>query len=123
MKNKEEFLNKIIDDLPMAEYRSQMTKDEWKGWFEDAYNEGYKQAKALQLQQTGVIRSSEYENIKGTMEDRIKTWWNEKLTEYQRRLLVRKHFKGGNSENIDTISGLMFEEIKEIYCERFNIVM
>ena len=55
MKNKEEFLNKIIDDLPIAEYRSQMTKDEWKGWFEDAYNEGYKQAQALQLQQTGVM--------------------------------------------------------------------
>ena len=54
MKNKEEFLNKIIDDLPIAEYRSQMTKDEWKGWFEDAYNEGYKQAQALQLQQAGV---------------------------------------------------------------------
>lgn len=57
MKNKEEFLNKIIDDLPMAEYRGQMTKDEWKGWFEDAYNEGYKQAQALQLQQTGVSGS------------------------------------------------------------------
>ena len=59
MKNKEEFLNKIIDDLPIAEYRSQMTKDEWKGWFEDAYNEGYKQAQALQLQQTGVSSSEE----------------------------------------------------------------
>lgn len=57
MKNKEDFLNKIIDDLPMAEFRGQMTKDEWKGWFEDAYNEGYKQAQALQLQQTGVVRS------------------------------------------------------------------
>ena len=57
MKNKEDFLNKIIDDLPMAEFRGQMTKDEWKGWFEDAYNEGYKQAQALQLQQTGVIAS------------------------------------------------------------------
>ena len=57
MKNKEEFLNKIIEDLPIAELRSQMTKDEWKGWFEDAYNEGYKQAKALQLQQTGVVSS------------------------------------------------------------------
>ena len=54
MKNKEDFLNKIIDDLPLAEFRGQMTKDEWKGWFEDAYNEGYKQAQALQLQQTGV---------------------------------------------------------------------
>ena len=60
MKNKEEFLNKIIDDLPIAEYRSQMTKDEWKGWFEDAYNEGYKQAQALQLQQTGVKQSVFY---------------------------------------------------------------
>lgn len=57
MKNKEDFLNKIIDDLPLAEFRGQMTKDEWKGWFEDAYNEGYKQAQALQLQQTGVVRS------------------------------------------------------------------
>lgn len=59
MKNKEDFLNKIIDDLPMAEFRSQMTKDEWKGWFEDAYNEGYKQAQSLQLQQTGVSGRSE----------------------------------------------------------------
>ena len=69
MKNKEEFLNKIIDDLPSAEYRGQMTKDEWEGWFENAYNEGYKQAQALQLQQTGVIKSF-YCNSDATLEKR-----------------------------------------------------
>jgi hypothetical protein len=55
MKSKEEILNKIIQDLPMQEFRGQMTKDEWYGWFEEAFNKGY--AQALQLQQTGVMRS------------------------------------------------------------------
>jgi hypothetical protein len=57
------------------------------------------------------------------MNERIKIWWEEKLTEHQRRLLVRKYFKDGDSEKINTINGLMFEEIKEIYCERFNIMI
>ena len=52
MKSKEEILDKIIEDLPMQEYRGQMTKDEWYGWFEEAFDKGYNQA--LQLQQTGV---------------------------------------------------------------------
>ena len=55
MKSKEEILDKIIEDLPMQEYRGQMTKDEWYGWFEEAFDKGYNQA--LQLQQTGVMRS------------------------------------------------------------------
>ena len=58
MKSKEEILDKIIEDLPMQEYRGKMTKDEWYGWFEEAFDKGYKQA--LQLQQTGVIISSGY---------------------------------------------------------------
>ena len=52
MKSKEEILNKIIEDLPIQEFRGQMTKDEWYGWFEEAFNKGC--AQALQLQQTGV---------------------------------------------------------------------
>ncbi len=55
MKSKEEILNKIIEDLPMQEFRGKMTDYEWYGWFEDAFDKGYKQA--LQLQQTGVMRS------------------------------------------------------------------
>ena len=53
MKSKEEIINKIIEDLPIQEFRGQMTKDEWYGWFEEAFNKGY--AQALQLQQTGVM--------------------------------------------------------------------
>ena len=55
MKSKEEILNKIIEDLPIQEFRGQMTKDEWYGWFEEAFNKGC--AQALQLQQTGVSSS------------------------------------------------------------------
>ena len=57
MKSKEEILNKIIEDLPIQEFRGQMTKDEWYGWFEEAFNKGC--AQALQLQQTGVSGRSE----------------------------------------------------------------
>ena len=62
MKSKEEILNKIIEDLPIQEFRGQMTKDEWYGWFEEAFDKGYNQA--LQLQQTGVIISSGYKQEK-----------------------------------------------------------
>ena len=55
MKSKEEILNKIIQDLPMQEFRGKMTDYEWYGWFEEAFNKGY--AQALQLQQTGVMCS------------------------------------------------------------------
>jgi len=57
MKNKEEILNKIIEDLPNQEYRGEMTKDEWYGWFEEEFDKGYNQS--LQLQQTGVSGRSE----------------------------------------------------------------
>lgn len=42
MKTKEEILNKILSDLPMMELRSEMTTQDWYGWFEEAFNEGLK---------------------------------------------------------------------------------
>jgi hypothetical protein len=44
----------------MQEFRGKMTDYEWYGWLEEAFDKGYKQA--LQLQQTGVMRSC-FENL------------------------------------------------------------
>jgi len=52
-------------------------------------------------------------------DDVILKWWNEK-TEDSRRVMVRKYFTSGDSENINTLSGIMLEEIKEIYLQ--NII-
>jgi len=44
----------------------------------------------------------------------IRNWWLDK-TENERRLMISVYFKGGNSENIDTLYGIMPEEMEEIY--------
>jgi len=44
----------------------------------------------------------------------IRNWWLDK-TEDERRLMISVYFKGGNSENIDTLYGIMPEEMEEIY--------
>jgi hypothetical protein len=44
----------------------------------------------------------------------IRNWWLDK-TENERRLMISVYFKGGNSKNIDTLYGIMPEEMEEIY--------
>lgn len=36
--NKEDIINKILNDLPSRDLRSEMTNNEWYGWFEEAYD-------------------------------------------------------------------------------------
>ena len=42
----------------------------------------------------------------------IRAWWLNQ-TEEKRRDMVREYFKGGNSENINTLYGIMPEEMEE----------
>jgi hypothetical protein len=44
----------------------------------------------------------------------IRNWWLAK-TEEERRIMVRTYFIGANSENINTLYGIMPEEMEEIY--------
>jgi hypothetical protein len=44
----------------------------------------------------------------------IRTWWLNQ-TEERRRDMIREYFKGGNSERINTLYGIMPEEMEEIY--------
>jgi hypothetical protein len=44
----------------------------------------------------------------------IRTWWLNQ-TEKRRRDMVREYFKGGDSENINTLYGIMPEEMEEMY--------
>lgn len=50
---------------------------------------------------------------------KIRNWWLTK-TEEDRRAIVRKYFKGGNSESINTLYGIMPEELEEMYLENSN---
>ena len=52
----------------------------------------------------------------------IRTWWLNQ-TEERRRNMVREYFKGGNSENINTLYGIMPEEMEEMYNINVNIVI
>jgi len=54
MGSKKDILNKIITDLPIQECRGEMTKEEWYGWFEEAFDKGYKQANELKLYKANV---------------------------------------------------------------------
>ena len=45
---------------------------------------------------------------------KIRDWWLTK-TEEDRRVIVRNYFYEGNSENINTLYGIMPEELEEIY--------
>jgi hypothetical protein len=40
--DKNKIINKIIDDLPTKDMRGEMAKDEWFGWFLEAFDEGIK---------------------------------------------------------------------------------
>jgi hypothetical protein len=52
----------------------------------------------------------------------IRTWWLNQ-TEEKRRDMVREYFKGGNSENINTLYGIMPEEMEEIYNINVDVVI
>jgi hypothetical protein len=52
----------------------------------------------------------------------IRTWWLNQ-TEERRRDMVREYFKGGNSENINTLYGIMPEEMEEMYNINIDVVI
>ena len=52
----------------------------------------------------------------------IRAWWLNQ-TEERRRNMVREYFKGGNSENINTLYGIMPEEMEEIYNINVDVVI
>ena len=61
-----------------------------------------------------------YENTYTNKE--IRTWWLNQ-TEERRRNMVREYFKGGNSENINTLYGIMPEEMEEMYNINVDVVI
>lgn len=52
----------------------------------------------------------------------IRTWWLNQ-TEERRRDMVREYFKPGNSENINTLYGIMPEEMEEMYNINVDVVI
>lgn len=44
MTAKDTIIEKILTDLPIASCRGEMTKEEWRGWFEEAFEKGEKYA-------------------------------------------------------------------------------
>lgn len=52
----------------------------------------------------------------------IRTWWLNQ-TEERRRDMVREYFKNGNSEGINTLYGIMPEEMEEIYNINVDVVI
>jgi hypothetical protein len=52
----------------------------------------------------------------------IRTWWLNQ-TEERRRDMVREYFKGGNSENINTLYGIMPEEMEGMYNINVDVVI
>lgn len=52
----------------------------------------------------------------------IRTWWLNQ-TEERRRNMVREYFKNGNSEGIDTLHGIMPEEMVEMYNINVDVVI
>jgi hypothetical protein len=52
----------------------------------------------------------------------IRTWWLNQ-TEERRRDMVREYFKNGNSEKINTLYGIMPEEMEEMYNINVDVVI
>ncbi len=73
-----------------------------------------KNTQVPQCDKTLAVSSSniDYENVYTNKKTR--NWWIAK-TEEDRRVLVRSYFYEGNSENINTLYGIMPEELEEIY--------
>jgi hypothetical protein len=99
------------------------TRENAMGW----WNSGRMakcQADATRLyfpdRQTGSLTGSEIETMwEREVEDRytdkiVRTWWLAKQ-ETERRVLITNYFIGGNSKGINTLFGIMPEELEEIY--------
>ena len=72
-----------------------------------------KNTQVPQCDKTAVSSSNiDCENV--YTDKKIRNWWLIK-TEEDRRVLVRSYFYEGNSENINTLYGIMPEELEEIY--------
>ena len=52
----------------------------------------------------------------------IRTWWLNQ-TEERRRDMVREYFKNGNSEGVNTLYGIMPEEMEEMYNINVDVVI
>lgn len=44
---KRQIIEKIVEDLPTAEVRGEMSRNEWYGWFEEAFDKGFEYAKQV----------------------------------------------------------------------------
>ena len=128
MKNKEEQKQHLID---------MMESDEELGLYEqiDQNNPVTKGSTALvkKIKLEDVFNDKKREGVKDLINLHIKyeetytnkeirTWWLNQ-TEERRRDMVREYFKGGNSENINTLYGIMPEEMEEIYNINVDVVI
>jgi hypothetical protein len=74
-----------------------------------------------ELESTEIeMRNMGYEETYTNKE--IRTWWLNQ-TEGRRRDMVREYFKGGNSERINTLYGIMPEEMEEIYNINVDVII
>jgi hypothetical protein len=90
---KRENIKKFIDEIKNPSEPNQALKDAAERFYEDTYTN-----------------------------KEIRTWWLNQ-TEERRRDMVREYFKGGNSENINTLYGIMPEEMEEIYNINVDVVI
>ena len=61
--NKKQIIDKIIDDLPTLDARGEMTRDEWYGWFEEAFDKGH--AEALRIHDVEELVCDNCESVSG----------------------------------------------------------
>jgi hypothetical protein len=105
-----------------------MKGDEELGLYDEP---GVKEVKEIKL--GDVFNDEKREGVKDLIELHIKyeetytnkeirTWWLNQ-TEERRRDMVREYFKGGNSENIHTLYGIMPEEMEEMYNINVDVVI
>jgi hypothetical protein len=90
---KRENIKKFIDEIKNPSEPNQALKDAAERFYEDTYTN-----------------------------KEIRTWWLNQ-TEERRRNMVREYFKGGNSENINTLYGIMPEEMEEMYNINVDVVI
>lgn len=105
-----------------------MNSDEELGLYDEP---GVKEIKEVKLED--VFNDEKREGVKKLIElhkkyehtytnKEIRTWWLNQ-TEERRRNMVREYFKGGNSENINTLYGIMPEEMEEMYNINVDVVI
>ena len=122
---------KIIDDDKEVQKQhliDMMESDEELGLYDEP---GVKEIKEIKLED--VFNDEKREGVKDLIDLHIKyedtytnkeirTWWLNQ-TEERRRDMVREYFKGGNSENIHTLYGIMPEEMEEMYNINVNVII